>query len=121
MKILIIRFSSIGDIVLTSPIIRCVKNQLANSEVHYLTKNSFKEILSSNPFVSKIYTIEKEVSEVINQLKEEKYDLIIDLHDNIRSHQVSSALKTKTVRYNKQRFKRFLLTAFKINLLNYFF
>ena len=118
MKILIIRFSSIGDIVLTSPIIRCVKNQLANSEVHYLTKNSFKEILSSNPFVSKIYTIEKEVSEVINQLKEEKYDLIIDLHDNIRSHQVSSALKTKTVRYNKQRFKRFLLTAFKINLLN---
>ena len=118
MKILIVRFSSIGDIVLTSPLIRCIKNQLANSEVHFLTKYAFKEILTANPFVSKIYSIEKNISEVISQLKEEKYDLIIDLHNNIRSHQVSSALKVKILRYNKESFKRFLLTRFKINLLH---
>jgi len=118
MKILIIRFSSIGDIVLTSPVIRCIKNQVANSEVHYLTKNSFKEILTANPYISKIYSIENEVSEVMDLLIKEHYDLIIDLHDNIRSRQVSLALKAKTYRYNKQRFKRFLLTQFKINLLN---
>jgi len=39
-KILVIRFSSIGDIVLTTPVIRCLKKQL-NVEVHYLTKTSF--------------------------------------------------------------------------------
>jgi len=118
MKILIIRFSSIGDIVLTSPVIRCIKNQLANSEIHYLTKHTFKEILTANPYISKVYSIENEVSEVMDALTKEHYDLIIDLHDNVRSHQVSLTLKVKTYRYNKQRFKRFLLTQFKINLLN---
>lgn len=118
MKILIIRFSSIGDIVLTSPVVRCLKNQLANSEIHYLTKHTFKEILTANPYISKIYSIENEVSEVMDALTKEHYDLIIDLHDNLRSHQVSLTLKVKTYRYNKQRFKRFLLTQFKINLLN---
>lgn len=118
MKIIIIRFSSIGDIVLTSPVVRCIKNQLANSEIHYLTKHTFKEILTANPYISKIYSIENEVSEVMDALTKEHYDLIIDLHDNLRSHQVSLTLKVKTYRYNKQRFKRFLLTQFKINLLN---
>lgn len=118
MKILIIRFSSIGDIVLTSPVIRCVKNQIANCEVHYLTKHSFKQIVESNPSVSKVYAIEKEVSEVLDKLNGEKYDMIIDLHDNIRSRQVSASLKTRTYRYSKQRFKRFLLTQFKVDLLH---
>lgn len=118
MKILIIRFSSIGDIVLTSPLVRCLKNQLADCEIHYLTKNTFKEILSANPYLTKIYAIDDDVSEVADLLIKEHYDLIIDLHDNLRSHQVSLTLKIKTYRYNKQRFKRFLLTQFKINVLN---
>ncbi len=118
MKILLIRFSSIGDIVLTSPVIRCIKHQVANSEIHYLTKNSFREIVDNNPSVSKVYGIDKDVSEVADVLIKEHYDLIIDLHDNIRSHQITSTLKVKTYRYNKQRFRRFLLIKFKINLLN---
>ncbi len=118
MKILIIRFSSIGDIVLTSPVIRCLKNQLANCEIHYLTKHSYKDMLVANPYITKVFAIENEVSEVMDALTKEHYDLIIDLHDHLRSHQVSLTLKVKTYRYNKQRFKRFLLTQFKINLLN---
>jgi heptosyltransferase-2 len=118
MKILLIRFSSIGDIVLTSPVIRCAKNQIANSELHFLTKNSFSEILNSNPYLTKVYSIDKNVSEVIDELKEEKYDLIIDLHNNIRSRQVSASLRVKTHRYNKKSFQRFLLTKFKVNLLH---
>ena len=118
MKILIIRFSSIGDIVLTSPVVRCLKQQLSSCELHYLTKVHFQQILEANPAISKIYAIEKDVKEVIPALKAEKYDVIIDLHNNIRSRQISAALKTKTYRYDKQRIKRFLLTQFKINLLN---
>ncbi len=118
MKILIIRFSSIGDIVLTSPVIRCLKMQVANSELHFLTKSSFSEIVSSNPFITKVFAINKEISEVRDVLVKEHYDIIIDLHDNLRSRQASTLLKVKTLRYNKQRFKRFLLTQFNINLLN---
>lgn len=118
MKILIIRFSSIGDIVLTSPVIRCLKQQLPDSEIHYLTKTHYSQIIEGNPFVSKIYAIESSVKEVIGSLQSEKYDVIIDLHNNIRSRQVTSALKVKAFRYNKQSFKRFLLTRFKLNLLH---
>ncbi len=117
MKILLIRFSSIGDIVLTSPIIRCLKQQLANSEVHYLTKAMYQEMLTANPYLSKVWAIKNNVDELLNTLKEEKYDLIIDLHDNIRSHQITAQLNVKTYTYNKQRFKRFMLLKFKIDLL----
>lgn len=117
-KILVIRFSSIGDIVLTSPVVRCLKQQVQGAEIHYLTKELYKEILESNPYISKIYTIQEDVLEVIKELQQEKYDYIIDLHDNIRSHQITAVLKTKFYRYNKQRLKRFLLIQFKIDLLH---
>ena len=70
-KVLIIRFSSIGDIVLTAPVIRYAKEQL-KYEVHFLTKKSFESILVFNPHLDKIYTINKKVSEVLPQLKLEE-------------------------------------------------
>lgn len=119
MKILLIRFSSIGDIVLTSPIIRCLKTQIAHVEIHYLTKNIYTEILKANPYIDKIHSIQKNTSEIIDLLKKEQYDVCIDLHNNIRSNQIKSALKIKnTYTFNKQSIKRWLLTSFKINLLN---
>ncbi|HNI02547.1 MAG TPA: glycosyl transferase, partial [Chitinophagales bacterium] len=103
MKILLIRFSSIGDIVLTSPIIRCLKTQLAQVEIHYLTKNIYTEILKANPYIDKIHSIQKNTSEIIDLLKKEQYDVCIDLHNNIRSNQIKSALKIKnTYTFNKQ-------------------
>lgn len=118
LKILVIRFSSIGDIVLTSPVIRCLKNQIADAEIHFLTKEPYAEIVENNPNISKVFTIKAYTDEVIALLKAEQYDYIIDLHDNIRSRQVSAALKSKTFRYNKQRFRRFLLIRFKIDALH---
>ena len=53
-KILIIRFSSIGDIVLTSPVIRCLKLQ-KGFEIHYLTKLEYVILLESNPYIDKVY------------------------------------------------------------------
>lgn len=118
MKLLLIRFSSIGDIVLTSPVIRCLKTQLPNTELHFLTKSYYSDILTSNPYLSKVYCIENDIKEVLDSLKAEKYDAIIDLHNNIRSRQVSSALGIKVYRYQKQVFKRFLFIQFKLNLLH---
>lgn len=118
MKVLIIRFSSIGDIVLTTPVIRCLKTQLPEAELHYITKQPYRDMLAANPHLSKIYTIDKEVAEVADKLKTEKYDLVIDLHNNIRSRQVTALFKAEVHRYNKKSFKRFLLTQFKIDLLH---
>ena len=53
MKFLLLRFSSIGDIVLTSPVIRCLKKQVPNAEIHFLTKKSFESVTRNNPYLFK--------------------------------------------------------------------
>jgi len=115
-KILIIRFSSIGDIVLTTPVIRCIKKQL-NAEVHYLTKKSFGAILDSNPYIDKLHLLEDSLTETIQQLRNENFDLVIDLHHNTRSFLVKKMLFTKSYSFNKLNFEKWLLVNFKINRL----
>lgn len=116
-KFLIIRFSSIGDIVLTTPTIRCMKNQIDDAEIHYLTKATFKSILSANPYLDKIHVLDKNYSNLIKELKKENFDYVIDLHKNIRSYRVKSALKRMSFSFNKLNFKKWLLVNFKINKL----
>ncbi|MDG1857675.1 MAG: hypothetical protein P8I94_01145, partial [Emcibacteraceae bacterium] len=64
MKILIVRFSSIGDIVLTTPVLRGLKEQLKDVEIHYLTKTKFSALLENNPRIDKLWTIEKSIDEI---------------------------------------------------------
>ena len=116
-KVLIIRFSSIGDIVLTTPVIRCVKQQIPDVEVHYLTKQQYLPLVASNPFIDKIFTIHKKTSEVIAQLKSENYDFIIDLHKNLRSSQVLMHLGVASASFHKLNKEKWLLTNLGINLL----
>ncbi len=116
-KILIIRFSSIGDIVLTSPVIRCLKLQIG-AEIHYLTKQPFVTLLENNPHVSKVFAIEKRVGEVLPILRQEKYDYIIDLHHNLRTFLIKWRLPfVKSYAFKKLNFEKWLLTNFKINRL----
>jgi ADP-heptose:LPS heptosyltransferase len=117
-KILIIRFSSIGDIVLTTPVVRCLKKQLG-AEIHYLTKRQYLPLLSANPYIDKVFTIEKNVSEVLPALRSEDYDCVVDLHKNLRTLQVRLGLffKVKWLTFNKLNFEKWLLTALKINRL----
>jgi ADP-heptose:LPS heptosyltransferase len=116
-KVLIIRFSSIGDIVLTSSIIRCLKEQVNAIEIHFLTKVSFESLMTTNPYVSKVYSIKKNVSEVLSALKAEQYDFIIDLHHNLRTKQVIWALQKPSKSFPKLNFKKWLLVQMKINKL----
>lgn len=117
MKILVIRFSSIGDIVLTTPVIRCIKQQLKNTELHFITKKQFADILESNPYIDKVHTIEKDISEVGEKLKNENYDFVIDLHHNLRSARVKSILGKKSMSFHKLNFEKWLVVNFKINKL----
>ena len=117
MKFLIIRFSSIGDIVLTTPVIRCLKQQVANAEVHFLTKKTFASIVENNPYVDKVFTLSKSWETMIHELKQEQYDYVIDLHHNTRTWRVKKALKTISYAYNKLNIQKWLLTVLKINRL----
>lgn len=112
-KILIIRFSSIGDIVLTTPIIRCVKQQLKETEVHFVTKEVFKGILIHNPYIDKVHTFKEDISEIYNELISEKFDVVIDLHKNLRSLRLKQKLKTKNFSFNKLNLQKFLAVNFK--------
>lgn len=116
-KFLIIRFSSIGDIVLTSPVVRCLKNQFPESEVHYLTKKRNADLLQANPHIDKIQLLGDSISDLIQKLKAENYDYIIDLHNNLRSLRVKLALKTKSYSFYKLNIRKLLLTKFKINIM----
>jgi ADP-heptose:LPS heptosyltransferase len=115
LKVLVVRFSSIGDIVLTTPVVRGLKQQVPNCEVHFLTKKSFLPVLAHNPYISRIHTIEKDVSEAIDALRKEHFDYVIDLHHNLRSAQVKRAIQSKSYSFNKLNIEKWLLVNLRIN------
>lgn len=116
MKVLIIRFSSIGDIVLTSPVIRALHTQ-KNAEVHFATKKSYKSILSANPYISKVHLLDNSLNELIKSLRKEHFDLIVDLHNNLRSLMVKARLNVKSRSFKKLNFQKWVMVQFKINIL----
>ena len=108
-KILILRFSSIGDIVLTTPVIRCLKTQGENFEIHYCTKKSYQGLLSENPYVDKVYVLKDSLGELVKELKKEKFDYVIDLHTSLRSFLIKKRLGVKSYAFDKLNFKKYLL------------
>ncbi|WP_416441425.1 glycosyltransferase family 9 protein [Phnomibacter sp. MR] len=114
-KFLIIRFSSIGDIVLTTPVVRCLKTQVPDAEVHFLTKQSFKSILAHNPYIDQLHLVNDDLGETIRQLQAIHFDYVIDLHHNLRSLRVKRGLQVKSFSFNKLNIEKWLLTNLKIN------
>lgn len=117
MKFLVIRFSSIGDIVLATPVFRCIKKEFPNAELHFVTKRSFKIVTASNPYIDKFFYYEADLDGLIENLKIEEYDYVIDLHKNFRSIKIKHALKKKFFTIDKLSVQKFLLTKFKINVM----
>ncbi len=115
-KFLIIRFSSIGDIVLTTPVVRCLKEQVEGAEVHYLTKPQYVELLKNNPYIDKVHSLSG-FNTTITELKNEGFDYLIDLHKNIRSYRFRNKLKILDFTFSKLNREKFLLVYFKINKL----
>jgi ADP-heptose:LPS heptosyltransferase len=117
MKFLVIRFSSIGDIVLTTPVLRCLKTQVATAEVHYLTKAGFRPILQANPYVDKIHCLGDDLALLTEALRAEDFDYIIDLHHNLRTWKVKRALRKKAFSFKKLNVEKWWYTNFKRNRL----
>ena len=116
LKILVVRFSSIGDIVLTSPVVRVLKKQI-NAEVHFLTFLRYSDIVSVNPNIDKVHTIQKNIREIIKVLKKEQFDLLVDLHHNIRTQFLKFQLRIPVKSVSKLNLQKWLRTTFKINIL----
>ncbi len=116
LKILLIRFSSIGDIVLTTPVIRVLKQQLG-AEVHFLTKKQFASLLTPNPYLSKIIEFDGNLRQVRLELKAQQYDRIIDLHNNLRSRLITWGMWRRTNRFDKLNWRKWWLVRWKRNIL----
>ncbi|HQV38400.1 MAG: glycosyltransferase family 9 protein [Flavobacteriales bacterium] len=113
MKVLVIRFSSIGDIVLTSPVLRCLKQQVPGMEVHFLTKNSFGSLVEHSPYVDRVHLLGDDLGHVLRTLKREKFDLVVDLHHNTRTLRVKMALGAPSKSFPKLNREKWLLVNFK--------
>lgn len=115
-KILLIRFSSIGDIVLTTPVIRALKEQLG-CELHILTKQKYSTTTDNNPFIDKVYKFEKKLTKVLPSLKAEKYDFVVDLQKNARSIKLRKSLGIQSSSFPKMNIEKWMLVNLKINSL----
>lgn len=116
-KYLVIRFSSIGDIVLTTPVVRILKQQVKEAEVHFLTKTPFVTLLKANPYIDKVHGTDGTLNDVITALKAENFDGIIDLHNNLRSLKVKTLLGKPSTSFDKLNFKKWMLVNLKVNRL----
>jgi ADP-heptose:LPS heptosyltransferase len=112
-KILVIRFSSMGDIIYTTPVVRCLKQQIPGCEVHFLTKKQFEYIYQKNPYLSKLHFLKPTLSETIADIKAEKFDLIIDLHNNLRTSIIKLLTQIPSSTYKKERIGKWLALKFK--------
>jgi ADP-heptose:LPS heptosyltransferase len=117
-KILVIRFSAIGDILLTFPVVEALQHKYPLAEVHFLTKPSNKAVLELLSSKVKPRFLQESLVQTAKQLRGERYDLVIDLHNNLRTFLLQALmLKGSWHRFRKLNFQKWLLTSFKWNTL----
>jgi heptosyltransferase-2 len=120
-KFLIIRFSSIGDIILTTPLIRCLRAAFPNAQIDFLVKKEFAEVLSGNPHINNIITFDKSANRAeLRRIRMEviftRYSMIFDIQKNIRSMLIGVGAKTGVTGFSKKLLARELLIRFKKNI-----
>lgn len=115
-KVLVVRFSSIGDVVLTTPVLRCLHEQ-TGAEVHFLTKAAYAPLVAYNPHVQVVHELRDSLRKLLPELKRQNFDVLVDLHRNWRSRMVQMALGKPTLGFEKLNFQKWLLVNFKWNLM----
>lgn len=111
-KILVIRLSSLGDIILTTPVIRALKSKYPHLKIDFLVKESFVETVNHNKHLETVYTYEKDIDRLLTV----NYDFVLDLQNNRRSRIIVKKIKAPVQRFKKPQLKKFLLVNLKINL-----
>jgi lipopolysaccharide heptosyltransferase II len=126
-RILVIRLSSLGDIILTTPFLKVLREKFPNAQTDYLTKSEYADIIKYNPNIHKVIEVDniinfKGLRELKKQLQANSYDLIADLHNNLRTFYLRLFFGggVKFLKFKKYSLRKFLLVKFKINLLRNF-
>lgn len=130
-KILIIRFSSIGDIIQCMSVVDYIKAQYPNAQIHWIARKDMSEFLHMDTRINKVWGFDKKLGfsgliDIIKELKKENFDFVYDAHSNIRSNIIKAKLcpwwkrilgiGPKLTLRSKERIKRILLFNFKIDL-----
>ncbi|MDF1611191.1 glycosyltransferase family 9 protein [Stygiobacter electus] len=110
--------SSLGDVLLTTPIIRALKKKYVDSEIDFLVKKEFLDVYKYNPNINRIIEFNKDdLFEIRKKVSDNNYDLIIDLQNNLYSKRLTFNVQSKIYRFQKPTFKKLFLVKFKIDLL----
>jgi lipopolysaccharide heptosyltransferase II len=121
-RILILRLSSIGDIILTSAFLRQVKDRYKDAEIDFVVKEQYLDLVKNNPNLDNIFTLHKTgtvnaLNNLRKTIEKNQYDFIFDLHNNLRTRGLLKNFKeNKISRIKKNKIKRAILVEFKINL-----
>lgn len=123
-KTLIVRFSSVGDIVLSSLLVRVFRQRFPQAQIDYLVKSEFAELVRYNPHVSRVREFPQngrfaDLADFRRRILNEKYDLIIDLHDSLRSRYICAGAP-RVVRVRKRKIARFILVRSKWDVYELF-
>lgn len=121
-RILVIRLSSIGDIVLASPLLRALNRAFPGAEVDFVVKERFADLVRFSPYVHRVHMLPegggwRELRGLRRSLTAQEYDLVVDIHKNFRSYYLRMGLRgARAVTYRKWRWARAVLIATKKNL-----
>ncbi len=117
MKILVIRFSPVSTMVMASPLLRCLKQQVQDAEIHFLTTEDNRHAVEFNPHISRLHLLAHSRELMLEELVPEAYDLIIDLENDSTTHHIHSVLGVKTYKAPSLTGKKSLFRMTGINLL----
>lgn len=120
MRVLIIRLSSIGDVVLTTPILKELKKKYPDIIIDFLVMENFKDAISGCPYIDNLILFNKKKHDGLKnmiilgkELKLNNYDYIFDLHAKIRSKIIRSAIGCKAYTYKKRSLLKSILVKTK--------
>ncbi len=118
-NLLIVRLSSIGDVVLTSALVRCVRKQFPDARIAFLVKKQFADLVKYNLHIDEVIAFDSKTQslrELSQTLRSKQFDWLIDIHKNLRTTYLKlfSGIP-ETTTYNKQTLKRRLLVNFRIH------
>ena len=119
-KILIIRFSSIGDVVLASSLIRGLRTAYPRAQIDFLVKSHYADLVRFNHHLSSVIELEPPERDapktLCKRIRDERYDVIVDIHNSLRSRYLRLFSRANLiVVVSKRVVARFLLVKFKWN------
>lgn len=118
LKILVLQGTSIGDVVLATPVVRCLKKQMPNVDVHFCTKQAYQPIIAYSPYITKAHCFESNLYALVRQLRAERFDYVIDLQNTMATRMLRGALGVRSYSVDRQFFRRWLYIRCKVNALS---